>query len=277
MHPGYERTCAMRLFDAHCHLQDERLASTVDGVLARAAAAGVRAMSCCGSAPADWAAVASLAQRDPAIVPSYGLHPWYVGERTADWLAQLAGYLRTPGTSVGEIGLDHAIEDADRALQEEAFRVQVELAIDLRRPVTLHCRKAWGRMMELLPRWADRLPGLVIHSYSGASELIVPLARHGVYFSFSGSITYPRSQRGRLALAAVPLDRLLIETDAPDIMPDIDTHACGHTADGRPLNEPANLVHVLRTVAALRGQTEAAMARVTWDNACRLFGVAGTE
>jgi len=256
----------MQLFDAHCHLQDEKLAGDLAGVLARAAAAGVAGAMCCGSSESDWPTMLTVAEQFPCVQLSFGLHPWYVGARQTGWLDRLRGLLAAqPRAGVGEIGLDHALEGADLAAQEAVFLEQFALSIELRRPASLHCRRAFGRLLELLPRFPAHPAGFVIHSFSGAAELIAPLARQGAYFSFSGSITRSGNRRGHAALCAVPPDRLLIETDAPDLPPVID----GRVPEGP--NEPANLIHVLRAAAALRGVPEAALAAQTWRNALRLF------
>lgn len=256
----------MELFDAHCHLQDERLAAGLAGAMQRAAAAGVTAWMCCGSAEADWPAVRAVTERFPGVLASIGLHPWYVSARQPGWLDRLRVLLAAqPRAGVGEIGLDHALEDADLGAQEAVFLEQFALSIELRRPASLHCRRAFGRLLELLPRFPAHPVGFVIHAFSGATELIAPLARQGAYFSFSGSITRSGNRRGHAALCAVPPDRMLIETDAPDLPPVID----GHVPEGP--NEPANLLHVLRAAAVLRGVPEADLAAQTRRNAQRLF------
>ena len=301
----------MRLFDSHCHLQDERLAPHLDGVLSRAADAGVVAMLCCGSAESDWEAVRQLARSNPAIRPAFGLHPWYVAGRSPQWIETLRSFLtgsrgRSPSQktetsspfgrasvpasrastgeqqpeqtdassvkpAVGEIGLDHALDKATFAAQEECFLAQIQLAAEFHRPVSLHCRRAWGRLMDLLDSHGWPPDGVILHSYSGGRELIAPLARRGAYFSFSGAITHERNSRGREAAADVPEDRLLIESDAPDIPAALAPDApCLRDTEGKPLSEPANLLLTLRTLAALRHAPEDSLANAIWENANRI-------
>jgi TatD DNase family protein len=260
------------MFDTHCHLQDERLRPHLEAVLQRAAAAGVTALLCCGSAEADWAGVHDLAQRHPALLPAYGLHPWYVMERSPAWLDQLRARLETPAAAVGEIGLDHALDPSTFVAQEAVFLAQVHLAAERHRPVSLHCRRAWGRLMELLDHHGWPPDGIVLHSYSGGKDLVPALARRGAFFSFSGAITHDLNRRGRDAVAAVPADRLLIETDAPDIPAALpDGTPAFRDADGRVMSEPAHLVQVVATVAALRGLTPAEAAELTDRNARQVF------
>lgn len=256
----------MRIADSHCHLQDERIAPEIEAVLGRAAAAGVRMFVCCGSAEADWNAVAAISAR-PGVIACYGLHPWYIRERTPAWRETLASMLRSDSRSaVGEIGLDHAIADRDEVDQMRVFVEQLHLAAELGRPASIHCRKAWGAILPAL-REVRPTAGFVIHSYSGSRELIGQIADLGGFFSFSGTVTWSRNRRAHETAAAVPVDRLLVETDSPDLPP-APEDGCAQSA----VNEPANLPRVLRAIAALRGMEPEELATVTWANTTRLFG-----
>jgi len=255
----------MQLFDAHCHIQDDRLAPRLDSVMAGAQDAGVKRAVCCGSSQTDWPETKTICEKYPGLIPAFGLHPWYVHERTAAWLGTLEELLAsTPGAGIGEIGLDFAREDIDRNEQSDVFSAQVELALKLGRPVSIHCRNAWEALDKALVQLGRLQRGFVIHSYSGSTETITSLRNSGAFFSFSGSITRPNNRKGRKAAAEVPLDRLLIETDSPDIPPTIP----GRTV---AVNEPANLIYVLREIAAIRNMPEEEIASYTWNNACRLF------
>ena len=258
----------MNLFDTHCHLQDPRLFSRLEEVLRAAGKAGVRAMLCCGAEEDDWPRVVEMARRFPSIVPALGVHPLYDTQRRPGWLDRLKGLLLESGAAVGEIGLDHAMKPRNERDQEEVFVAQLRLAIELNRPVSIHCRQAWGRMPELLRTIGVPKAGAVIHSYSGGKDLVRPLIDLGVYLSFSGSITRSNNRRGCEAVPSIPQDRLLVETDSPDIMPMIDSKWPPKGA----VNEPANLVHVARKLAELRGVTAEELADHVWENACRVFG-----
>lgn len=264
------------MFDTHCHLQDERLRPHLDAVLERAAGTGVTAMLCCGSAEADWADVRALAARHPSVLPAYGLHPWYVMQRSPAWLDALRALLDTQPTALGEIGLDHALDPATFSDQEKVFLAQIHLAAERHLPVSVHCRRAWGQLIGLLDTHGWPPDGIVLHSYSGGKDLVHALARRGAYFSFSGAITHDRNVRGREAVIAGPAERLLIETDAPDIpaaLPE-GTPAL-RDAKGRGLSEPAHLVQVIAVVASLRGITPEEAAALTHRNAERIFRTPG--
>ena len=252
----------MLLFDAHCHLQDERLADDLPAVLRRAEQSGVRRMLCCGCHERNWDAVLALAQAHPEIVPSFGIHPWYMEGRTAAWLETLERFLSGQPSGVGEIGLDHAVIPRADEEQEAVFIAQLRLARRLKRPVSLHCRKAWQRLLEILRAEGGVGWGGLIHSYSGSAELVKPLEEMGLYISFSGAITRPGNKRGRRALAAVSPERLLIETDSPDLPP---------VGADSAVNEPANLALVAAAVANILDRSPEWVAEQTFANASRLF------
>jgi len=264
----------MSLFDAHCHLQDSRLLPHLDGAMQRALSSGVAGLMCCGTNEEDWPLLPDLAQRFPQVRLSFGLHPWYIQKRSDTWLDTLRSLLTTTPSAVGEIGLDQALDKTTFADQETVFLAQLHLANELERPVSVHCRRAWGRLMELLDKTGWPAHGMVLHSYSGSSELVVPLARRGAFFSFSGSITFDRNIHGREALVAVPLERLLIETDAPDLSPNQSPDNANLIQnDGKPINEPANLLIVAQTVARLRSLKLEDVASITFQNAVNLWNI----
>jgi len=254
----------MQLFDSHCHIQDARLAGQADSIIEGALAAGVQKAVCCGSSETDWAAVRDICAAHPGLIPAFGLHPWYVHERSPAWLENLEKFLASsPAAGIGEIGLDLTVKNSSSE-QSEVFIAQVELAARLGRPASIHCRNAWEPLAKAMDSLSRISRAFVIHSYSGSVEMITPLQESGAFFSFSGSITRHNNKKGRKAAAAVPLDRLLIETDSPDIPPVIP----GKTIT---VNEPANLIYVLREIAAIRNMPEKEVAAHTWNNACQLF------
>ena len=253
----------MKLFDCHNHIQDERLLPVIGAVMERARAAGVVKMGVKGCCEADWPRVIEIAQTYEGIHPAFGLHPWFIADRSSEWLQSLEKLLvRYPHASVGEIGIDHALEDRDDADQESVFLAQLELAKRLNRPATIHCRQAWGRLIELLDEFGDLPRGMLIHCFGGSAEVAMELVQRGGYISFSGSITRPNNRKAGPAIRAVPADRILIETDAPDILPS--------TATGT-LNEPANLRLVLTKAAELRGLSEIDLAALSFQNAVSLL------
>mgnify|MGYP000048469372 CR=1 FL=1 len=252
----------MILFDSHCHLQDKRLGDDVERVLERAWKAGVARMVCCAARFDDWERVKYIAETVKSVIPSFGIHPWYLDSAPEGWLDALQAQLLSLPSGVGEIGLDFAVEDADRGRQERFFRAQLKMANALKRPVSIHCRKAWQRLVEILKEEGLRC-GAVVHSYSGAAEMAPALERAGAYLSFSGAVVRSYNIKGRRSAAAVSADRLLIETDSPDFAP---------PGVSSPVNEPANIVRIAEAVAHIRHTDTAVLAQQTYDNGMRLFG-----
>lgn len=252
----------MKLFDAHTHIQDERLIGLQDEVIGRSLEAGVEKIMCCGTCEGDWEAVFEMERRYPQVIVSLGLHPWFVDKRSAGWFDRLDKLIRETSACVGEIGLDRMIPGRSDKDQEYVFIEQLELANQYKRPVSIHCRKAWGVMPDLIKQNGGLPYGGLIHSWSGSAEMVKIFEKLGASISFSGSITRKNNKKAHQALKAVSRDRLLIESDSPDLLPS------GINAD---FNEPSFITEVLRSVALIRGEKEEDLAAYTWDNALRLF------
>lgn len=261
------------LVDAHVHVQDEAFQADQLDVMFGAWEAGVKHLVCNGSQESDWELVARAAGVYPGVIPCFGLHPWYVAQRSERWREILERFLRFHShAGVGEIGLDRWIEPRDEAAQEEVFRTQLEVARQYQRPVMVHCLKAWEWFMKVLESEPALPAGMLIHAYSGPTELIAPLTERGVYFSFAGTVLYENNKRGRAALLAVPAERLLIETDAPDLMPpEAFAPHRQPRGEGQWRNEPANLPAIAGGIAALRGMPRDDFVRLVGQNSRRFL------
>jgi TatD DNase family protein len=223
-----------------------------------------------GTRLADWPGVADLAVRHREILPSFGFHPWYLPERSGDWLGALERQLDTaPGAMVGEIGIDRwwlELSPSERARrlpslgnhepaplseQLEVFAGQLRLAVDRDLPVTIHCLRAWGPLLSVLRSVEPQRSGFLLHSYSGPAELIPDLVRLGGRFSFSGYFLHDRKAAQRDVFRQVPRDRLLVETDAPDQSLPMARVIQGNTGAGvdPSLNHPGNLPAVYAGLA----------------------------
>lgn len=263
----------LKYIDNHLHLQDPRLLPDLEGVLRRAGRAGVRHFVCNGSCEQDWPIVLDLAKTYPQVIPCFGYHPWYVHERTPDWPANLEKFLIAVPSAVGEIGLDRWIEPRDEAAQEETFLAQMDLARKLHRPAMIHCLRAWGWFMDLLKSRPPLPEGILIHAYGGPAELIPSLVEHNAWFSFAGTVLYEKNTRARKALRQIPLDRLLLESDAPDLPPpDSFTLPNLRKENGKIINEPVNLPIIVREVAKIIGRPESVLAETVWNNSLRFLG-----
>lgn len=234
--------------------------------------AGVTRMVVNGSCEDDWPQVLALAKQFPEVLPSFGLHPWYVPDRGKDWLTTLEQHLDVIPSAVGEIGLDRWKPGLIYDGQEEAFIAQLELAAKRNLPVSIHCLKTWGRLLEILQAKTRPARGFLLHSYGGSVEMVQCFAELGAYFSFPGYYLHERKQNQRQTFRQIPLDRLLIETDAPDqLLPDSLNEHLLTDAEGNPLNHPANLPSVYRELASLRGISIVRLTEEMERNFSRLF------
>ena len=295
------------LHDAHNHLQDESLAPHLERIAQSALGLGITDMVVNGTCEDDWPRVSSLAQRYAFVRPSYGLHPWDAGNRSPAWLDTLRARLTAePHAAIGEIGIDRWILDSARpddprlaglrraplAEQTEVFLAQLALATAENRAVTIHCLQAYGLLDELLHAHAVPTRGFLLHAYAGPAALIPRFAALGAYFSFNGYFLKEAPQHpntnpkchllGDTAFTGVrletfkqvPIDRLLVETDAPAMLlpPAWRTHKLPPAADSASLNHPANLEAAYVALAALRGLPLTELTTQVTSNFTRLFG-----
>jgi TatD DNase family protein len=209
-----------------------------------------------------WEALKELCLANPGLRPAYGLHPMFLEHHRPDHLDALAEWLdRERPAAVGEIGLDFFVPGLDPDQQRHYFHGQLALAREFDLPVVLHARRAVDEVIAALRR-VGGLRG-VVHSWSGSDEQARQLFAMGVSLGIGGPVTYERAQRLRRTVQAMPIEFLLLETDAPD--------QPGAGQRGQR-NEPACLPEVLEAVAALRGMAPETLADATTANALRLFG-----
>ena len=240
------------MIDAHNHLQDPRFDGDQAAIITTMQDVGVSSCVVNGTESADWSAVAKLAESYPKFVlPAFGLHPWKVKGRAEGWLETLRDFLtRFPSAGVGEIGLDRWIEDHDIDDQLVVFRKQLDLALELSRPCTIHCLRAWGQLLkELASR--ESLPRFLVHSFGGSIETGRKLADLGAYFSFSGHFLHSRKEKVVEVFRQLPKDRILVETDAPDMIPPESDRPYGNDV----INHPANLARIQKRLMELTGVT----------------------
>ncbi|MCP3925688.1 MAG: TatD family hydrolase [Desulfobacterales bacterium] len=253
----------MQIFDVHTHMQDKRYIKGYDSVLKRAVKNSVVKMMCCGLHEYDWDQVLDITNEAPEIYPAFGIHPWFVEDRSSNWLDILEEKLLATTASVGEIGIDKVVLNSKKEenTQEMVFTEQLKLAKKLNRPVNIHCRNAWGKLIEIIDNTGLPDRGGLVHSYSGSHEMVKVLEKRGLMISFSGSVTKINNKKARKAVLSVSDKMLLIETDSPDINPE------GITG----LNEPKYILKNLETIAELRGKSMEEIASITFENSLRLF------
>ncbi len=262
------------MIDAHNHLHDPRLDAHRAAILAELTRLGITRAVVNGTREDDWPAVAALARAHPWIVPSFGLHPWHVAARSPDWLARLRENLDAhPGTAIGEIGLDRWMTGHDPEAQHAVFTAQLALAAERNLPVTIHCLRAWGPLWDILRTHPLPARGFLLHAYAGPEEMIRGFVSRGAYFSFNAYFLHERKAAQRAVFQHLPADRLLVETDAPDMRPPDDQNPNRLQApDGAPINHPANLALAYTALANLRDLRAADLAEQIALNFARLFG-----
>lgn len=257
----------MPLPDSHNHLQ--RFADPAR-VIAEMKAAGI---GCCvvnGTSEQDWEEVARLATDFPDFVrPAFGLHPWWAHRRSAEWLAALTDMLdRFPSAALGECGLDGWVETPSLAIQREVFLPQVALARERGLPLVIHALKAWEPLFAAFEEEAPP-PRFLLHSFGGSAELVKRLVPLGAWFSFSGYFLQARKAKMREVFKAIPRGRLLLETDAPDMLPPAEfiSHPLPEER-----NHPANLVRIAAGLAEILGMEERELGELAAHNHRRFYG-----
>ena len=262
---------SLDLIDIGSNLTHESFASDLDAVLSRALQAGVRRQVITGADFASSAQAAALAERHPSrLWSTAGTHPHhaqsYAASRREDWLA----LLRAPQVvAVGECGLDYYRDLSPRSVQLAAFHAQLAIAVETAKPVFLHQRDAHEDFLAVLREFSGSLKTGVAHCFTGGALELEAYLALGLHIGITGwACDERRGVELREAIPRIPSDRLLIETDAPYLLPrDLNPKPRGRR------NEPCYLPHIAATVAVLRGQSIAEVARATTHNAERLFGL----
>ena len=251
--------------DAHLHLQDSRFEGAAEQILARARNAGVGLLFCNAIKEDDWEEVAALALVHREIVPFFGIHPWFSDTVTDGWhqrLQAVADALEQP-SGIGETGLDRSCP-IDFETQQRLFMAHLELAAQRNWPVAVHCVKAWGPMVDLLLEFSRQrsLPPLMIHSFTGSTEIMKRLTALGCFISYSETLAGRGQTKLHQTFLQTPKTRLLLETDAPYAKnPD-------HKKEGKHIiNEPADVAQLYDHGARLLRLKTDDLSTQIWNNA----------
>ena len=259
------------MIDTHCHLDGEEFKDDLADVIARAREAGVEAIGVPGIDQKSCETVMALCRQYPGYCyPMLGLHP---EEVRADWrevLEEIGGHTRAYAATgeivaIGEIGLDFYWSREFEQEQLLAFEEQVRWAVELQLPLMIHCRKAQNELVAILKRYKDRLTGGVFHCFTGnALEAQELLQFEGFALGVGGVSTFKKSPLPEVLPAVVPLDRLVLETDAPYMAP---------VPMRGQRNEPAFVAYVLQRLAEAYGVSEEELSNQTNANVARIFGI----
>ncbi|KAI9120325.1 hypothetical protein K1719_007358 [Acacia pycnantha] len=307
----------MKLFDAHCHLQDPRILDKTPQLINTDQEVGVAYFAVNGISEKDWHHVEHMSHTYPSVIPCFGLHPWFIADRSSNWLESLKEYFdATPSAAVGEvylflsiplrtliiIGLDKGplAKHSKFSDQVEVLRPQLELAKELNKPASVHCVDAFDDLLQLMKSMGPFPAGIILHSYIGSAEMVPEFSKLGAYFSFSGHLLFLKPDEAKEVLKTVPCDRILLETDGPDgllrtkvdtlflvegdpaLPPDLrgQTIICNFDASTLPnetLNHPANILNVLDYVASLLEIPKEELAEISYKNAVRIFSYEGSK
>ncbi|MGQ7846746.1 TatD family hydrolase [Granulosicoccus sp. 3-233] len=249
------------LIDSHVHTDDQRFASDRSRILQSAREANIIAQIVPAISQRLWPRTREICAAEQELYACYGLHPCFCDEHDDAHLLELSQWLgRERPVAVGECGLDYFIADADKRRQQHLFSAQLAMAREFDLPIVIHARKAVEDVIRLI-RASGHQRG-VVHSFNGSAQQADRLIDLGYYLSFGGAVTYDRATRLRELVSRLPLDALLLETDAPD------QADAGHAGQR---NEPAYLLDVWQSISAMRPEDPEAIAHATTCNAIDLF------
>jgi TatD DNase family protein len=253
----------VNLVDSHCHLDHEQFADGLDGVLARAAEAGVARMLAIGTGdgPPELDRAVALAARYPQVFATVGVHPHDASKATAKTFDDLRALMQEAKVvALGEIGLDFHYNFSTPEVQREVFLEQLRIAREAGKPIVIHTREAWDETMAVLgEHWSGRAG--IVHCFTGTPEQARQALDLGFHLAFGGVMTFPKAESVREAARMTPEDRLLLETDAPYLAP---------VPHRGKRNEPAYTAHTARKLAEVRGVPVEQIARATTANFERL-------
>lgn len=250
--------------DTHCHLDDEKLKDNLDEIVAKFRAAQVGIVINMGCDAQTSELVKAQAEKYDGVYFAAGIHPMDVEKATDKDIEKIAELCKHPKcVAVGEIGLDYYWDKTFKDKQEEFFAAQIRLAKEARLPVNIHVRDAMGDALEILKNNKENLTfGGVMHCYSGSSETAKELLKLGLYISFGGTLTFKNAKNAAEVAAAVPLDRILTETDSPYLAPE--------PVRGT-VNSPANIPYIVERLAKVRGAEISEIESAVYNNTLTLF------
>ncbi|MCI0182631.1 putative metal-dependent hydrolase YcfH [Acidibacillus sp. S0AB] len=253
------------LFDTHTHLNDDALYVEANEVLERAKAIGVARLVIPGYDRQSSLRAMELASKYDWVYAVVGFHPQDAAHVTEQDFADLEDWMGQPKVvGIGEIGLDYHYDEPARDIQAAVFRRQIAIAKKVQKPIVIHDRDAHGDILKILKEEDAKTVGGIMHCFSGSVEMAVECLHLNFYLSFAGTVTFKNAKRPQEVAMHVPLDRMLIETDAPYLTPE--------PYRGKQ-NEPANVRFVAEKLAQLRGLPLEEMAQLTYANANRIFGI----
>jgi TatD DNase family protein len=250
------------MIDTHCHLTDPRLLEQLDGVLSRCRDAGVDRLVTIGTDIQDAMDAIDLCKRNPNVRCAIGIHPNYTANASVEDVPKLRALQANPTVvAIGEMGLDYHYKDIPPAHQRSIFEAQLQLAREVGKPVVIHCREAVDDTLAVMKRFAD-VPA-VFHCFTGTRDEARKILDAGYRLGFTGVITFKKNDELREIVKLTPMDRLLVETDAPYLTPEPVRRV--------KTNEPSFVVHTARAAAEVKGIAYEEFDLLVSDNAARFY------
>jgi TatD DNase family protein len=257
----------VKLIDTHTHLDFPDFDADRPAILDHCRALGVERVVVLGVYQRNWQRLWDLTLSDPSLHAAFGLHPIYIHEHRpehllelGDWLSRVQGHPQL--CAVGEIGLDYYVKGLDRGVQQQLFDAQLQLAADFNLPVLTHVRRSHADVIATLKRFRLKRSG-IIHAFAGSREEAREYIKLGFKLGLGGAGTWPQALRMHRVLAELPLDSVVLETDAPDMAPAM--------FPGQR-NSPEHLPNICAALAGLMGISAEQLAEASTRNACELFG-----
>lgn len=253
------------IIDSHAHYDDAEFDTDRDELLKGLYDGGIEKVINVGASIAGSRASIALSEKYPFIYAAIGVHPSEVGELNGEklqWLKEASSHEKV--VAIGEIGLDYHYEDTDKALQKKWFLAQLLLAKEVQKPVIIHSRDAALDTITLMKEIrAQEIPG-VVHCYSYSKESARDYLELGYYFGIGGVLTFSNAKKLKEAVAYIPMDRILLETDCPYLAP---------VPNRGKRNSSLNIPYVVTELAGIKGIGEDEVIRITTENTKRLFGI----
>ena len=253
----------MRIFDSHAHYDDNRYKEDFDSVIHKVKAAGVEKIMTAGVDPESTEKIIELCKKDPIFICSAGIHPSEVSRMEDSDIDKIAELAKAPEVhAIGEIGLDYHYGKEDAEKQKMFFKKQLEIAESLSLPVIIHSREATADTMNII-RESGYYRG-VVHCFSGSTETMNELLSMGFYIGFTGVVTFKNAAKTVENVRAVPIDRLLVETDCPYMAPE------PHRGER---NDSSYLKEIIEKIALIKGISPETIAKISFENASKLFKI----
>lgn len=253
----------MKLIDTHCHLDVADFDTDRSAILERCRATGISGIVVPAIQAAGWEKLLEICHQESVLYPALGLHPVYIdSHRDLDLMTLEKKLAEEAPVAVGEIGLDFFLADLDPRRQQEIFEAQLHLAQETRLPVLLHVRKAHDQVLAALRR--IRVPGGIAHAFNGSMQQAQQYLDLGFKLGFGGTLTYERSSKIRQLAHDLPIEAIVLETDAPDMA------VSQHRGER---NSPEYLPEILAALAELRQEDALSLAEQTTRNACEVLGL----